>query len=85
MKIIDDGWWGVDKACHGWLHFGIVIGACWMLKFPLIIALAFSLLWGIVYEVFDGLRDVGFSWKDMIWNCIGMAMGAAVMLLGGWR
>lgn len=79
MKIlwIKDKWWGKDKRDHFLLHFGIVL----FYRFIFLDVwggIATSILWGCLYELYDSVRGVGASWRDIVWNCLGAITGGII-------
>jgi len=88
----DDGWLGKDKIFHFALHFAIVLVGGFALPWLafgrthwLLVAFAclVSIAFGFVWEMYDSARGPGASWKDLIWNNLGMILAviAGVLLL----
>ena len=74
--FVDDGWFGVDKVGHFFLHFGIAIVNFWT-GATLLNTILTSEAIGILTEFFHAMhwKRIGFSLKDVLWNTLGMLTG----------
>jgi len=79
INWIDDGWFGLDKIGHFLLHCAIGFTyAKWATWWG---GLFFSEAFGFAWEMYDGARGVGASWKDLIANNLGFIVGTTLGLV----
>lgn len=88
----DDGWWGRDKALHLTLSAGLTGGAYalsglwWTEPAPRLMASgALGLAAGVGKELLDLLAHGRPSFRDLVWDGVGIALGLTVSwLLDRW-
>ncbi len=90
-RVRVDPWWGYDKAQHFVASGLVTVSAQYLYEVKggasrrgaLPAAIVTSLGVGIAKEVFDVVRPygTGFSRRDLVWDALGTAAAAAVILL----
>ncbi|MGH1462403.1 MAG: hypothetical protein ACRBB6_10225 [Neptuniibacter sp.] len=70
-----------DKQQHFWYSFVIFCACCFFLNLPM--ALATTLLIGVVKEVWDHYYGSGFCWYDMLANCAGVFSAMIILYMLG--
>lgn len=83
MKLVHDRWWSFDKLQHvgkGMLTYSVV-----HITFPSVpdwVPFVVAVILASGYEVYDGKRGVGFSWRDAVCDTVG---ALAIFGLWAWR
>lgn len=83
VQFAQDRWKGLDK----WQHAGrgMLIYSLIHICFPAVsnwVPFVFAVGFAVGYEIYDGIRGVGFSWRDAVCDTIGAAF---VFGLWVWR
>ena len=76
-KLFD--WMSLDGALH--ILCSLVILLVLAVFFPLWASVCLTCVVGLGKEVYDRLCGSGFSWKDLLCDAAGMAIGIIIVLL----
>ncbi len=68
----DDGWWGADKVKHAAASYVLYTAAVREGRSGWVVGISA----GMMKEIYDGFFRKGFSYKDLLWDFLGMGLAS---------